>query len=347
MSDPLPPPLVPATIDLRNFPDMPLEVARVRDSDLRRRSSGEEFKAAILLWCAAWHQVPAGSLPHDDVELSDLAAYGTAKGAVRLFLKVKAMAMRGWIHCADGRWYHPRLASKVMMAWKAKQLQRERTYKARLASLVKAMEKETDPKRRGVLQAEHDKLLVEMSHALSQGTSQPPREGIGSEGKGSEGIGRDNSLSSSPPSPSAPAKESATGDDGAKAVPMDNLIRPEEAKPVEKPLSRKAQGMNAAALRLAIRGGSVHTLVKVFGCPVDGDLATEWNRDTDGVTIGEIAAVLAWRKALKDPVRMPSGFRAAMVTWRELKIETRRHLAAVHLGALGVEHGIKTEGEPT
>src|SRR4051812_7346200 len=61
-----PAPLVPAHIDLRDFEFMPLRVVRLRDSDLVTYSSGDEFKAAVILWCAAWHQMPAGSLPDDD-----------------------------------------------------------------------------------------------------------------------------------------------------------------------------------------------------------------------------------------------------------------------------------------
>ena len=113
----------------------------------------------------------------------------------------------------------------------------------------------------------------------------------------------------------------------------------------EKALSRKAQGVSAAALRIAVNAGNVSDVLRVFGCPLEGDLATEWARDTDGVQVGEIVCVLAWRRDLKQAVRMPSGFRVALATWRELKIETRKHLAAVHLGALGIEHGIREQPE--
>ena len=37
-----------------------------RASTMELRSNA--FRAGVLLWCAAWHQVPAGSLPDDDVE---------------------------------------------------------------------------------------------------------------------------------------------------------------------------------------------------------------------------------------------------------------------------------------
>jgi hypothetical protein len=105
----LPAPPVPADCDLRNFQDMPLEVDTLRDSDLRRRSTGDEFKAAVVLWAACWHQMPAGSLPDDDVELADLAGIGTGKPAVR-----------AWYKASDGRLYHPVMSRKASDKWGVK-----------------------------------------------------------------------------------------------------------------------------------------------------------------------------------------------------------------------------------
>lgn len=119
-TDTLPPPPVPADCDLRNFQDMPLEVDTLRDSDLRRRSTGDEFKAAVILWAACWHQMPSGSLPDDDVELADLAGIGTGKPAVRAWQKVKPMALRGWYKASDGRLYHPVMSRKAVEKWGVK-----------------------------------------------------------------------------------------------------------------------------------------------------------------------------------------------------------------------------------
>jgi hypothetical protein len=109
-----PPPLVPAEVDLRDFHYMPLDVVRLRDSDLAARSTGEEFRAAVMLWCAAWHQRPAASLPDDDVILANLAGYGRAVDA---WLGVKDGALRNWKKCSDGRLYHPTVAEKANEAW--------------------------------------------------------------------------------------------------------------------------------------------------------------------------------------------------------------------------------------
>lgn len=120
----LPGPLVAPEVDLRDFGFMPLDVLRLRDSDLMALATGDEFKAAVALWCVAWHQVPAASLPNDD---RLLARYSGAGAAWR---KVKAEALRGFVECADGRLYHATIAEKAREAWASKQAQRERTRKA-------------------------------------------------------------------------------------------------------------------------------------------------------------------------------------------------------------------------
>ncbi|WP_342163044.1 DUF1376 domain-containing protein [Methylobacterium sp. SD21] len=110
-------PLVPAHIDLRDFPFMPLEVSRLRDSAIVDEISGDEFRAAILLWCASWHQVPAGSLPKDPKQLSKFAGYGRV---VSEWEKVAEGALYGWVECSDGRLYHPVIAEKALDAWDKK-----------------------------------------------------------------------------------------------------------------------------------------------------------------------------------------------------------------------------------
>ncbi len=110
-------PLTPPDCDLRDFPYMPLDVVRLRDSDISAITTGDEFRCAVLLWCASWHQVPAASLPDDDLILSQLAGFGRV---VKEWLKVKDGALRGWIKCADGRLYHPTVAEKANEAWESK-----------------------------------------------------------------------------------------------------------------------------------------------------------------------------------------------------------------------------------
>jgi hypothetical protein len=118
------PPLTDPDCDLRDFGFLPLDALRLRDSELVTMASGEEFKAAVLLWCAAWHQIPAASIPNNE---KLMAKYS---GANRRWPKVREMALRGFVLCSDGRYYHRILAEKANEAWTKKKAQRERTRKA-------------------------------------------------------------------------------------------------------------------------------------------------------------------------------------------------------------------------
>lgn len=133
-----PEPLVAEDVDLRDFQFMPLDVVRLRDSDLAATPDGEVFRAAVLAWCVAWHQIPAASLPDDDAVLARLLGYGRD---IRGWKKLRdAGALRGFEKCSDGRLYHSVVAEKANEAWKAKQAQRDRTEKARLARLSQRKE---------------------------------------------------------------------------------------------------------------------------------------------------------------------------------------------------------------
>lgn len=109
MSD-LPQPLTPADCDLRGLPYMPLDVIRLLDSDMFAEATGDEFKAAVALWCKSWTQVPAASLPNKDKVLAHLS------GNVEKWKRIKTGAMRGWVLCSDDRWYHPVVAEKALAA---------------------------------------------------------------------------------------------------------------------------------------------------------------------------------------------------------------------------------------
>ena len=109
MSGGPPAPLTSPECDLRGMQFMPLDTVRLLDSDLFALSSGDEFKAAVALWCKSWLQVPAASLPNDDRILAFLSG-------AKSWAKVKKEAMRGWVLCSDNRWYHPVVAEKAVEA---------------------------------------------------------------------------------------------------------------------------------------------------------------------------------------------------------------------------------------
>lgn len=114
-------PLTPPDCDLTDFGFMPLDVARLFSSSFHARATDGEWRAGVTLWAKSWHQVPAASLPNDDVELARLAEFGRD---VRAWRKVREGALRGWILADDGLLYHPVVAEKALEAWLEKLAQR-------------------------------------------------------------------------------------------------------------------------------------------------------------------------------------------------------------------------------
>ena len=98
-------------VDLRTHCDLPLDVEKLRDSTLTAVVDPEGFRAAVLLWCAAWHQVPAASLPDDDRILASYCGYARDLAGWEL---VKNSALRGFELCSDGRLYHWVLVEKAI-----------------------------------------------------------------------------------------------------------------------------------------------------------------------------------------------------------------------------------------
>lgn len=116
-----PDPPVAADTDIRDLDGFMLNTERLLASELWALSTGPEFKAAMGLWCRAWKQTPPGSLPDDD---RVLAAFS---GAGKAWPKVKKMALRGFIKCADGRLYHKVLCEDVARAAAAKAKRKDQT----------------------------------------------------------------------------------------------------------------------------------------------------------------------------------------------------------------------------
>lgn len=104
------PPLTPPNCNLRDFAFMPVDVQRVLESETWLGGSGDARAAALALWLRSWHQVPAGSLPNNDLLLAQLST-------ISKWRAVKQHALRGWIECSDGRLYHPVVCEKVLEAW--------------------------------------------------------------------------------------------------------------------------------------------------------------------------------------------------------------------------------------
>jgi len=135
----LPAPPVPPDLDLRGFHYMALDVTRLRDSRFALQSTGDEFRAGVLLWCASWHQKPASSLPNDDKQLAALAGYGRD---VKAWKRARKGALRGFMLCSDGRLYHPVVAEKALEADARRNLNRTKTAAATAARRKKRDERD-------------------------------------------------------------------------------------------------------------------------------------------------------------------------------------------------------------
>lgn len=111
----LPAPLVPVECDMQNFMRMPLAVGRLLGSDtwIAAAEDPRLGHALISLWCEAWRQVPAGSLPDADLTLQRFSMCPSAKEWVR----VRDRALAGWVRCSDGRLYHPTVCEMALEGW--------------------------------------------------------------------------------------------------------------------------------------------------------------------------------------------------------------------------------------
>lgn len=118
----LPEPLVPPEVDLRDFPYMPVDMARLFGSEFHAAANDAEWRAGFTLWLKSYHQVPASSIPRDEAAQARLAELGRD---TKLWLKLKIKALRGWRACSDGRLYHPVVAEKALEAWIEKLGQRK------------------------------------------------------------------------------------------------------------------------------------------------------------------------------------------------------------------------------
>ena len=119
-------PLTPRDCDLRNFQFMPLDIVRLFGSRFHAIATDAEWRAGVTLWLKSFHQIPAGSIPNDDVEVCRLAELGRD---LKTWHKVKTNALHGWVLCTDGRLYHPTVCEKANEAWHRKKMQGERSRK--------------------------------------------------------------------------------------------------------------------------------------------------------------------------------------------------------------------------
>ena len=117
----LPAPLTHADCDCTDLDGFYLNCERLMSSELVALSSREVIGCAVLLWCRAWKQIPAASLPDDD--RVNAAFCGIP---IKQFKKMKGEIMRGFVKCSDGRFYHKTLSEIAEVAFQKKQSFRDR-----------------------------------------------------------------------------------------------------------------------------------------------------------------------------------------------------------------------------
>jgi hypothetical protein len=108
---------------MRGLTYMPLHIERLQKSKAwlvcKRRP---ELAFYILnLWMRAWTEEPAGSIENDDDVMSDAAMCPPDK-----WPKLKEDALRGWVLCSDGRWYHPTVCEIALETWEEQTIERAR-----------------------------------------------------------------------------------------------------------------------------------------------------------------------------------------------------------------------------
>lgn len=107
----LPEPLVPDDVDLRGLRTMPLDVDALLASELLVLANDAELATALKLWSRCWQN--SGRLSNDE---RVLAGYG-CNGDRKKWAAVKRMAMRGFVLCNDGNWYHETISQFAIRAW--------------------------------------------------------------------------------------------------------------------------------------------------------------------------------------------------------------------------------------
>ena len=134
----IPVPLVPDHVNFPTHSFISFDIDWLTDGEMVNNTSGEGFRAAIILLAKAWKQTPAGSLPDNDATLSRMAGLGRGAHAAEQWEKIKDDALSDFVLCQDGRFYSRTLAPRALEAWASTESQRNRTAAARRARYPKS-----------------------------------------------------------------------------------------------------------------------------------------------------------------------------------------------------------------
>lgn len=118
------------------------------------------------------------------------------------------------------------------------------------------------------------------------------------------------------------------------AAPPDSTATTTAPKPPADPakltltdlMTKRVLGIDPAEVIKAIQTGSAIAVARAFRAITSNDRIPEWERDTDGLQIGIVVVILAWKRWMRQPIREASGFRNARAAWADLQEKTRAQL---------------------
>jgi hypothetical protein len=127
-----PNPPVPATANMKHLSYMMVDVAVVREGEMASKYPPEVCWWNMQARAAAWHQVPAGSLPNDERMLARLLGFGSDVNTFRTAKRLGCLT--GFNPANDGRLYHEEVVKMVKGQLDVKESNRQRVKPAQEAS---------------------------------------------------------------------------------------------------------------------------------------------------------------------------------------------------------------------
>lgn len=243
----LPEPLVPAEVDLRDYEYLPLDVMRLlRSSTWRKaRQQPELGYWMVNLWVSSWHEVPAASLPDDDIELAEFARCDLSRWA-----EVRDKVLSGWVPCSDGRLYHPVVAEKALEAWDKMRAQRKQTLAARQSKKRKLLEATKKSATKRVTSHETSEATETVASSVTDKATETVTASNGTERRGTE----QNRREESPPA--------AASLDAAREVPAEKP-QAAAAAPEGPSAAMDARSSQDAALAAWNEAADRHGLIRI------------------------------------------------------------------------------------
>jgi hypothetical protein len=217
--------------------------------------------------------------------------------------------MASW-RASDGRLYHPVLSRLAIEAWDRRIKDRERKARWRAG-------RDGD----------------------GDGDGDRPRDGDGDNGTGPAGQDRGQGRDVPAEAKRGEAKRSEPGGNHAAAAGGSNARDPAAAA------ARTRVEIDLAPIRAAIARGDLLGLLEGYGADITGTRLLEYHRDADGISLAQVALVLAWCRAERAPVRQPSGLRAALGRWRLMPLADRLAIADDLGPDLGLPPAPRTHAE--